>query len=175
MSLEVYDNATSPGTLTYATAVIEPSDLIIRVGDVASQILQTGKFRILVINTVTGGRELMMVIGGQNTPVWQVERGIEGTSPLQFPTFSVVKHVITAGALDQISSTARGTQIGTRLGMHNLGAGVVEGTFDTEFGVDSIGPYWDPVDGCHPGDTPAIQTIENGRLVIETIDGAVST
>jgi hypothetical protein len=104
MAVELLDNATSPGTSTFLTDDIEVPDLVLPVADIASVTLRQpgGQFRVGVINLGTGEMELMLVTANAWTPNWTVQRGIEGTDALNFPQGSLVKHIITAGALENI-------------------------------------------------------------------------
>jgi hypothetical protein len=102
MAVELFDNATSAGTSASTTAPVSASDLQLPVSAPASERLQQpgGQFRIVVIDPTTGNVELMLVDGNSAWSAnWSVVRGIEDSTPSAFPQGSIVRHILTAGAL----------------------------------------------------------------------------
>lgn len=109
--IELFDNTTSLGTSTMLAEPCSASDNVIQVRSVASVALQQpgGQFRIIVVDPTNGNEELMLVTGGAWSGMWQVERGIEGTTPLQFSANSLVRHTLTAASLLALSGGASGS------------------------------------------------------------------
>lgn len=84
------------------TAPIGPSDVQLPVNAPASERLQQpgGQFRIVVTDPATGNVELMVVDSNSAWSAnWTVMRGTEDSIPQSFPTGSIVRHILTAGAL----------------------------------------------------------------------------
>jgi hypothetical protein len=105
MTIELIDNLTSSGTQVYLTAPCGAGDNTITVNRPASTKLQTpnGQFRVIVFDPSNGNIEIMIVDSNSAwSPTWSVTRGAENTIPLEFSQNSVVKHVLTAGALDNL-------------------------------------------------------------------------
>jgi chitodextrinase len=99
---ELFDNATAPGTSTFLTEPVTPTDQVINVRGPASIILQTpgGVFRIIVVNPTNGDEEIMLVTAGAWSATWTVTRAIENTGPAKsFPVGSPVRHILTRGSL----------------------------------------------------------------------------
>lgn len=100
MALELYDNAFSPGTSTQLTQPVAPADVSIWTGGPASSGLQGGQFRIIVVDPITGTKEIMLVTDNQWTANWTVARAVEGPGgPQSFPAGAIVRHTLTAQAL----------------------------------------------------------------------------
>lgn len=101
---ELFDNATSEGTQRQLASPLGASDVVANVNGPASTALQAsgGQFRAIIIDTTTGNHEYVIVTGGQWANQWQIERGAENSTPLDFPAGSIIKHVLTVGGLQNI-------------------------------------------------------------------------
>lgn len=100
MAVELIDNLTEVGTITTLSAPLASTDIVLQTRGPASLVLQQeGQSRWIIIDPVSGNEELVLLTGGAWSAQWQVVRGIESTDALDFPVGSVVRHVITAGAI----------------------------------------------------------------------------
>jgi hypothetical protein len=111
MPTELVDNFTSPGTQVQLTQPAAATDTEIVVTSAASPQLQTpgGQFRVIAFDPSNGNTEIMIVDSDTSwSPTWSVTRGAEGTKPLPFTQGSVIKHVITAGALLSLLGNSSG-------------------------------------------------------------------
>lgn len=113
-----------PGTATYLTQPCDSSDVSIQVRDISSMALQQGQFRALMFDPTTGASEYVMVTSSTSR-TWTIVRGIENTTPQDFSQWSLIKHVVTAGAMGNlIDSTILEQMIGPRaITISPLGSG----------------------------------------------------
>lgn len=93
MPLEQFANL----AFTNLKFAINNTDTTLEVMD-SSKFPQVAEFRIVVDG------ELMKITGGANTPIWTVQRGIEGTTAIAHSAGAVIVHVLTKASLEKFLS-----------------------------------------------------------------------
>jgi hypothetical protein len=100
--------AASDGTITTLAAPIASTGATsITTAAAAPSALHGGEFRVRI------GNELLLVTGGQNTTTWTVQRGAEGTTAATHASGAKVRHIFTAGAVEQLLSAQSGSDAST--------------------------------------------------------------
>ena len=109
MATELFDNATANGATQLLAAPIGTTDTTLPMQGPASIALQaSGQFHVLILNPVDQSYEYATVTGNAWSANWTVTRGSDNSTPKSFPAGSIVKHVLTAEALNNMISQIGG-------------------------------------------------------------------